>query len=108
MIAAWERSSLKRPADFYLRKHESRPAAFPFKAEKSGRVCDICGFALAEVELPQGWLLESCSAVGLKRVLGCRRFADWALRLPAATMSGRTADGGQTPPSTGYLPSKSP
>ena len=90
MIAAWERATLKRPVDYYLWLWRNRQAegaekaAFPLKGD-DGRVCDICGFALAQVELPRGWMLETCSAVGLGRVLAGKRFADWASRLPSGS-----------------------
>jgi hypothetical protein len=43
--------------------------------------CQLCGYLLAELELPNGWHLQSCSSVGFRRFLGNGKATDWAKEL---------------------------
>lgn len=45
--------------------------------------CHICGFALVRVDLPGGWVLETCSANGPDSLLAESGLAEWLAGLPA-------------------------
>ncbi|PWU00688.1 MAG: hypothetical protein C5B53_03750 [Candidatus Melainabacteria bacterium] len=51
--------------------------------DKSGkpRTCQLCGFALATLELNEQWLMQSCSATGFKETGKQPGFAAWLRRL---------------------------
>ncbi|HEY9870506.1 MAG TPA: hypothetical protein V6D08_15180 [Candidatus Obscuribacterales bacterium] len=48
-------------------------------------VCHICGFVMVRADLPGGWLLETCSAVGLNSLPVESRLREWAAGLPLRT-----------------------
>jgi hypothetical protein len=48
-------------------------------------VCHICGFVMVRVDLPGGWVLETCSAVGLNSLPVESRLREWASGLPVTT-----------------------
>jgi hypothetical protein len=45
------------------------------------RLCQLCGFALAQCQLNEQWLMEACSAAGFKETRNQPAFADWLARL---------------------------
>lgn len=50
----------------------------PLVYEGQVQHCQLCGYALAEVELPpQGWLLQACSAVGFQSLIDNDRLKLW-------------------------------
>lgn len=82
----WEKKLLKREADFYLRGQkvpESLAGIATLSPCGEGQsLCSICGYAQARLEIAGGWLLETCSAVGLRPLLRSSQFKKWLLAQP--------------------------
>jgi hypothetical protein len=83
------RRLLRQPVDRFLGPAVSEQLAQPvYLKEKQMEVCEICGFALARVTLPNGWTLETCSATGLKHVLANKeRLEEWSKMLTKSVSS---------------------
>ncbi len=84
---SWRRRLLREPVTKHIDKFAARGIAVSPVADADGipRACSICGFAIARLELVDGWLAETCSAVGLGTLIGNRHFGPWESRLPALT-----------------------
>jgi hypothetical protein len=55
--------------------------------------CQLCGYALAEVELlPEGWLLQACSAIGFESLIGNERLVAWAKEIGLTQTDRAVAD----------------
>jgi hypothetical protein len=61
--------------------------------DKSGkpRTCQLCGFALATLELNEQWSMQSCSATGFKQIGKGPGFKAWLSRLSPGR-AGQTID----------------
>jgi len=79
----WQRRLLREPVTRYVSRCANR--GLPVKAvlgdNGAPKTCHICGFAMAGLDLAGGWVLETCSAVGLDALVGNRRFQHWASQL---------------------------
>jgi len=47
------------------------------KPDGTPLLCPICGFAMAELMLSQGWSVKACSANGFKNIIGNAEFDSW-------------------------------
>jgi hypothetical protein len=57
----------------------------PLYYEGTVQQCQLCGYALAELELlPEGWLLQACSAIGFESLIGNERLVEWAKEIGLA------------------------
>src|SRR4029453_8894928 len=93
----WQRRLLREPGTRYVGRCAT--GGLPVKAglDDNGapKTCHICGFAIARLDVAGGWVVETCSAVGLDALAGNRRFQQWASQLtgtpdpmPAASQQG--------------------
>jgi hypothetical protein len=65
----------------------------PLYYEGAVQQCQLCGYALAELELlPEGWLLQACSAIGFESLIGNERLVEWAKEI-GLTQSDRAVAG---------------
>ena len=77
----WQRTFLNRPADFYLTRLNELTLPEPFVGlahdGQQSVACDVCGYSMARLEVTGGWIVEVCSATGLKPLLISTAFKDW-------------------------------
>lgn len=74
----------KRSAMFYLdRLRKSGLSLNLSQSEKNIAICNICGYAIAEVQLEENWIMQACSATGFKTILKTARFNSWFTGLSA-------------------------
>lgn len=74
-----ERGMLKRSPHFFLNKLKSE--GVPASAVQQGKdweLCPVCGYAIAEVSLENGLLMQSCSALELNKLLKSPGLATWS------------------------------
>jgi len=84
LFLRFDRQIFGRPVDRFVDRARAQGLTCKALLDAGGAVkpCFICGYALALVQLPGGWELETCSAAGLKAVKS-RRFPKWQERLAA-------------------------
>jgi hypothetical protein len=70
----------KRPDTYFIADYEQRGILVERFAEPNGRnaTCPICGYAMIRLELANGWLVETCSAVPTVKGIGSKHFHEWA------------------------------
>jgi len=89
----WEKRLLSRADDFYLRSMKEpdslKTLLTVVRSSDRQSNCAICGYAQARVEVAGGWLLETCSAVGLAPLLKSSKIKQWLLALPGVENSER-------------------
>lgn len=84
----WTRTFAKRPESFFLSNYSARSVLVERFAARDGRdaICPICGYAMIRVELPNGWLFETCSAMPTITGLDSADFNKWAESLEPAKL----------------------
>lgn len=83
-----QRSILQRPTNFHLRKLNSCTMPFAELKDANGvpALCEVCGYAMARIQMPSGWVLDLCSAVPVVN-FGKAEFWRWQCELPEETGS---------------------
>jgi hypothetical protein len=71
--------------DYFINRHRKRGVDLvpALGSDQKLVLCHLCGFALARLQLSEGWLMEACSATGFRRVANDRAFAQWVKGLGA-------------------------
>ena len=82
-----------QPQEKFIKYWQSQGVPMrPLYYEGALQPCQLCGYALAELELlPEGWLLQACSAIGFAGVLGNERLARWAKEIDWAQTDRKAA-----------------
>lgn len=85
IVLRLERRLFAKPADIFIRRFVDRgvPLSIAKDAQGQPMVCSICGYAIAQLELPNEWTGETCSAIGLDSLIGNPRFFRWTQALTA-------------------------
>jgi len=73
----WQRQVSRRDAGFFLPQ-----TRLPDATCKTQGICAICGYALAEIKMANGWLLAGCSATDLKWLHARGQLQPWLETLP--------------------------
>jgi hypothetical protein len=82
----WTRMLGKRADTYFIPDYEARGLLVQRYVDAvTGQVakCNICGYARIRLELPNGWLLEECSANPSINSFTGKEFAEWVEKLPA-------------------------
>jgi hypothetical protein len=82
-----ERMLTKRPDTYFIPDYEARGLLVQrYTDPENGKIaiCHICGYARIRLELPNGWLLETCSAKPDIASFAGKDFAQWVQSLPPA------------------------
>jgi len=84
----WTRALAKRPDSYFIRNYEARGLLVERFSSSDGQpaICPICGYAMIRLELPTGWLFETCSAMPTITALGSEQFAQWSASLSRAKL----------------------
>jgi hypothetical protein len=77
-----KRRLLNLRQDYYVAQLQT---AWPDCPVKESPACHVCGFAQVEVELPNGWLWQGCSAGESGNLLKSHKFKQWLEQLPLET-----------------------
>lgn len=86
LVRAAQRKLLQFDAEHYVRDFSAQGLHCAVLKDERGNpvYCQICGFAVATVDLPHGWSLETCSSVGLSDIRAkSAHFQEWLRHLPA-------------------------
>lgn len=70
---------LRLDADLYIKRWQKRNARVRslFRNNQKLACCPICGFAIAEFEFNDTWLVETCSASGLEPIVNNPTLSEW-------------------------------
>jgi len=82
------RKFFRRADTWFIKEYEDsglRPQRF---ADDNGKpaICSICGYAMIRLELNNGWLMDTCSAMPVVTGLQTQEFGIWANSLQAAKL----------------------
>jgi hypothetical protein len=74
-----ERRIARRSQTFFLPAIESRGVRAQRFSSHDGTpaICSICGYAMIRLELPNGWLFDTCSAMPTVSALESQQFKAW-------------------------------
>ncbi len=78
MLAA-TRILRRLPIDYFMEKYKKSALNLSLVKNKDNLpcLCPICGFAMAELILAQGWSIRACSAKGFAKILENQGFDRW-------------------------------
>jgi hypothetical protein len=77
------RRILNLPPAYFVKRYNERglKVSACVRANQEPLLCHLCGFAIVSLSLSDNWIMETCSATGLKQLLGNRRLEDWKAKL---------------------------
>jgi hypothetical protein len=80
----WQRLVLGRPRSHFLPNYSGAGIEVEEFCSYDGQPanCQVCGYALLRATLPNGWRIETCSALPAFPQFGSREFNDWLASLP--------------------------
>jgi hypothetical protein len=84
----WTRALSRRPDSYFIPDYTARGVLVERYLNRDGRdaICSICGYAMIRLELPNGWLFETCSAMPTVTAIGSPEFMQWAQSLAPAKL----------------------
>jgi hypothetical protein len=85
----------RQPQEKFINLYRAKGVPLrPLYYEGTVQKCQLCGYALAEMELlPEGWLLQACSAVGFESLIGNERLALWTKEIGLTQPENRAVAG---------------
>jgi hypothetical protein len=86
---AWHRTLglvrviFRLPPDYFVKRHNARgvPVEPWIGQEGKALICHLCGFMMVSYRLGENWLMETCSATGLKGLIANPRFEVWKAKV---------------------------
>ena len=74
----WTRMLSNRPDTWFIKNYEIRGLNVErFTEDGRPAICSICGYAMIRLELKNGWLMDTCSAMPVLSGLESKEFAGW-------------------------------
>ena len=79
LMFKWDRIIWRKPADLHLRNYRTLPLKTDAFIDHSGEhaKCEVCGYVLIRMSLPDGWFVETCSAMPAIPPVGSQLFEKW-------------------------------
>ncbi|MDR3616038.1 MAG: hypothetical protein P4L53_20945 [Candidatus Obscuribacterales bacterium] len=88
MLKGVDRRIKGQPRDHFL--SELQAQGVPVKAllyQKIPQNCQLCGYALAELCMSEGWIMHACSAISFAKILNNQKHEDWLKALSASQLA---------------------
>src|SRR5271165_6562470 len=95
LIFAWkhmfkgaDRHLKGQPRDRFVTELQSQ--GVPVKAllyQDIPQNCQLCGYALAELRLSEGWIMHACSAINFTKILNNQKHENWLKTLSASQLA---------------------
>jgi hypothetical protein len=84
----WKRTLARRPDTFFLPVLASRGVKAQRFQSKDGTpaICSICGYAMLRLELPHGWVFDTCSGMPSVPAMESQQFAKWVESLSSTKL----------------------
>jgi hypothetical protein len=99
LIFAWkhmykgaDRRMKKQPRDRFVTQLQAK--GVPVTAlcyQNIPQNCQLCGYALAELQMADGWIMHACSAINFDKILNNQKHESWLKNLSASQLTKSTA-----------------
>ena len=95
LLLGVKRRLFKQPADAPLAKLVQTQKRLSPRAirldDGNFQVCHMCGFAIAEIEFDNGWLMQACCAIGFDSLLSGKNhtFEEWRKTLAISSLQAK-------------------
>jgi hypothetical protein len=88
MLKGVDRQAKGQPRDRFLTQLQARGVAVTaLLYQNAPQNCQLCGYAMAELRLSEGWIMHACSAISFAKILNNQNHDDWLKTLSAAQLA---------------------